>query len=257
MMTILSSEAESFESMDVVILAENRLLREALTKFLQKENIRVIATCSLGSNTVNQIAEAKPHVLILDPTGLLSSYAQAILESIKAVPGLKVVLIGMEADEITFLRLVRTGIAGYLLKDASVADVVAAARAVCEGKAVCPPKLCRTLFDWLAHQELPMSTLNGKLQLALTRREMQILQIIGCGCTNKEIALQLHLSEQTVKNHVHRMLHKLGADNRLKALELFHVRGLNGNAVALEEQTDPDTSTVIARHAHPASLYRN
>jgi len=256
-MAMLSSKAESFESIDVVILAENRLVREALTRFLQKEDIRVIATCSLGSNTMKQIADAKPHVLILDPTGLLTSYAQAILGAIKAVPGLKVVLIGMEADEITFLRLVRTGIVGYLLKDASVTDVAAAVRAVCEGKAVCPPQLCRALFDWLAHQELPISNVNGKLQLALTRREMQILQIIGCGCTNKEIALQLNLSEQTVKNHVHRVLHKLGAANRLKALELFHVRGLGGNAVALEGPADPDTSNVIVKRPHPANLYRN
>jgi len=71
-----------------------------------------------------------------------------------------------------------------------------------------------------------MSNLNGKLQLGLTRREVQILQIISCGLSNKEIAVQLNLSEQTVKNHVHRLLRKLGAANRQAALELFHLQGL-------------------------------
>jgi two-component system, NarL family, response regulator DegU len=255
MIAMVAPKAESFASTDVIILAENRLVREALARSLQKENgIRVIATDSFASNAVKQITEAKPHVLILDPTRLVSLCAQVILEAIRAVPGLKVVLIGMEADEITFLRLVRAGIVGYLLKDASAAEVVAAVRSVSEGKAVCPPQLCLVLFEWLAHQELPISNLNGTLQLGLTRREMQILQIISCGCTNKEIAVQLNLSEQTVKNHVHRLLQKLGATSRLKALEFFHLRGLGCNAVTVEGQADRDNSNVTEQRTHAANL---
>lgn len=224
-------KAELSGGTDVIILGENRLVREALAGFLRKEHwIRVVATYSLTSNAAKQIAHTKPHVLILDATGLLSLSAQLILEATRAVPSLKVVLIGMDADEITFLRFVRAGIVGYLLKDVSATEVVAAVRSVSEGKAVCPPQLCLALFEWVAHQELPVSNLNGRLQLGLTRREMQILQIISTGCTNKEIAVQLNLSEQTVKNHVHRVLHKMGAANRLKALEFLHVRGLGGDA---------------------------
>jgi len=228
-------KSESFPTIDLIILAENRLVREALAKFLKRENeIRVTATGNLATDSLKLIAEVKPHALILDPTGLLSLCTQIVLQAIRAVPGLKVVLIGMEADAVTFLRLVRAGIVGYLLKDASAGEVAAAVRSVSEGKAICPPQLCLALFEWLAHQEIPFSNLNGKLRVGLTRREVQILQIISCGCTNKEIAAQLNLSEQTVKNHVHRMLQKMGAPNRLKALEVFHMRGLGENLGTVE-----------------------
>jgi DNA-binding NarL/FixJ family response regulator len=254
---LMTSKVESFARTNVIILAENRLVREALDKILQKENgIRVMATYSCDSNIVEQLAEARPDVLVLDPTGL-SSCAQIILAVIRAAPGVKVVVIAMEPDAITFLRLVRAGIVGYLLKDASAAEVVAAVRAVSEGKAICPPQLCLALFKWLAHQEIPFSNLNGKLQFGLTRREIQILRIISCGCTNKEVAVQLNLSEQTVKNHVHRLLQKLGAANRLEALEVFHVRGFDVHSVTIEGQTGPDTSNLIVQYPHGEDLYRN
>lgn len=227
-------ESESLPSIDLIILAENRLIREALAKYLQRgDAIHVIATGRLTSDSLQLVADLKPHVLILDPTGL-SLCAQVILQAIRAVPGLKVVLIGMEADSVMFLRLVRAGIVGYLLKDASAGEVAAAVRSVYEGKAICPPQLCLALFEWFAHQEIPLSNLNSKLQVGLTRREVEILQIISCGCTNKEVAARLNLSEQTVKNHVHRVLHKMGAPNRLKALEVFHMWGLGRNLGTIE-----------------------
>jgi DNA-binding NarL/FixJ family response regulator len=222
-------KSESLPGIDLIILAENRLVREALARYLKRDNeIHVIATGSLAADSLKLVSDLKPHVLILDPTGLVSLCAQMVVEAIRAVPNLKVVLIGMEADAVTFLRLVRAGIVGYLLRDASAGEVAKAVRSVYEGEAICPPQLCLVLFEWLTHQEIPASNLNGKLQVGLTRREIQILRIVSCGCTNKEIATQLNLSEQTVKNHVHRVLQKTGAPNRLKALEVFHMWGNRG-----------------------------
>lgn len=213
-------------SIDAFIVAENRLLREALTRVLQRGNrIRVVSAVPFAPETVKQIAQAKPHVLILDPTGFESSSAQVVVEAIREVPNLKVILIGMEADHAAFLRSVRSGVVGYLLKDASANEVVAAVNSTAGGNAVCPPELCLALFNWVARQELPISNLNGKLQLGLTGRDVEILQIISCGLSNKKIAVQLNLSEQTAKNHVHRLLRKLGAANRLDALELRHLQG--------------------------------
>jgi DNA-binding NarL/FixJ family response regulator len=223
-------------SIGVFIVAENRLLREALTRVLQRDNrIRVVSAVAFASETVKQIAQAKPHVLILDPTGFESSSVQVVVEAIREVPSLKVVLIGMDADDVTFLRWVRAGIAGYLLKNASANEVVVAVNSTARGRAVCPPELCLMLFNWVARQEIPISNLNGKLQLGLTRREVQILHIISCGLSNKEIAIQLNLSEQTVKNHVHRLLHKLGAANRQAALEIFHLHGLTHVTASLPQ----------------------
>jgi DNA-binding NarL/FixJ family response regulator len=216
---------------DVFIVADNRLVREALSKYLQKQSgIRVIAQSAFGSETLSQIVGSKPYVLILDSATLISSCTQVVQEAIRTVPRLRVLLIGMESDPVMFLRLVRAGIAGYVLKSASANEVVEAVLSVATGKGVCPPELCMALFDWVARQEVPISNLNGRLQLRLTGREVQILQIIRYGCTNKEVALQLNLSEQTVKNHVHRILHKLGTSDRVAALEFLHVQGLGAES---------------------------
>jgi DNA-binding NarL/FixJ family response regulator len=120
---------------------------------------------------------------------------------------------------------VRDGIAGYVLKDASAMEVAAAVRSVANGEAVCPPSLCLALFERVANQNAQPASFVIRHNLGLTRREQQLVQLISGGLTNKEIATQLNLSEQTVKNHVHRMLRKLGATDRLSAVELCRQPG--------------------------------
>ena len=226
-------KTERSEVINALIVAKNRLLREALARVLQKDNgIRVVSAVDFASETVRQIAQAKPHVLILDQTGFDSSSPPVIVEAIRSAPGLKVVLIDLNADHVTFLRSVRAGIAVYLQKDASANQVVAAVNSTAKDKAVFPPELCLALFNWVARQEIP----NGKLRLELTRREVQILQILGCGLSNKEIAAQLDLAEQSVRNHVHRLLRKLDAANRLAVLELFHLQGSPRVTASLPER---------------------
>ena len=105
-------------------------------------------------------------------------------------------------------------------------EVAAAVRSVANGEAICPPTLCRVLFDEFAKPNIqahPSFTL--RRNLGLTRREQQLVQMISHGLTNKEIAAQLNLSEQTIKNHIHRMLRKLGATDRLGAVEICRMPG--------------------------------
>lgn len=102
-------------------------------------------------------------------------------------------------------------------------DVVSAIRAVAEGQAACPPRYARLLFDLVAVQapELPNSRRHG--QWGLTRREQQLIPLIGRGLSNKEIANHFTLSEQTVKNHIHRIMRKVGVSDRLSIFEACQV----------------------------------
>lgn len=204
----------------VFILAENRLLREALARILNKKNdIRVVGASAFAPDIVQQIVAAATHVLLCDSATVALSELRLVPEVRAAQPDLKVVMVGMEAEPGTFLKAVRDGIVGYVLKDASAMEVAACVRSVANGEAVCPPVLCMTLFEQLANP-MPQSTaFLFKHDLGLTRREQQLVQMISRSLTNKEIAAQLNLSEQTVKNHVHRMLRKLGARDRLGAVE--------------------------------------
>ena len=113
---------------EVFLLAENRLLREALARILGKKNdIRVVGAANYSPGVAEAIAAASAQVLLFDPvdeTGCLA-LVRTMRES---MPGLKVVLIGMELNSELFLRAVRSGVAGYLLKDATAGDVAAAVR---------------------------------------------------------------------------------------------------------------------------------
>jgi DNA-binding NarL/FixJ family response regulator len=216
------------ENVQVFILAENRLLREALARILSKKSdIRVVGASAFSPDVVAQISSAGPDVLLSDSAAVALSDLRLISEVRAAIPGLKVVMIGMEADPETFLRAVRDGIVGFILKDASAMEVAAAVRSVANHEAVCPPSLCMALFERVASQNQNAHSASFVIRhnLGLTRREQQLVQMISNGLTNKEIASQLNLSEQTVKNHIHRMLRKLGAADRLGAVELCRMPG--------------------------------
>jgi DNA-binding NarL/FixJ family response regulator len=218
--------SESVESVQVFILAENRLLREALARILSKKSdIRVVGASAFSPDVVGQISDAAPDVLLSDSAAVALSDLRLIAEVRAAIPGLKVVMIGMDADRDIFLRAVRDGIVGFVLKDASAMEVAAAVRSVANNEAVCPPGLCLALFERVASLNKQPASFVIRHNLGLTRREQQLVQMISQGSTNKEIASQLNLSEQTVKNHIHRMLRKLGATDRLGVVELCRVPG--------------------------------
>jgi len=217
--------SDAVESVQVFILAENRLLREALTRILGKKNdIVVVGASAFSPDVVEQISSVAPDVLLSDSAAVALSDLRLISEVRAAIPGLKVVMIGMDADREIFLRAVRDGIVGFVLKDASAMEVAAAVRSVANNEAICPPGLCLALFESVASRTGSTSFVI-RHNLGLTRREQQLVQMISHGLTNKEIASQLNLSEQTVKNHIHRMLRKLGATDRLGAVEICRAPG--------------------------------
>ena len=214
---------------NVFLLAGNRLFREALGRMLRaKSDVNIVGSASCSAGTVGQVERCECDVLLIDPvTGEFCDLE--LVHSIgRAAPSAKMILIDMVEDEGTFLKAVRAGVAGYLLQHASAADVVEAIRAVYQGDAVCPPRLCLALFKQIASDGLTpgKASHRAKIHARLTRREQQLVPLIGQGLTNKEIAAQLNLSEQTVKNHIHRILQRMGAMNRFAAVEIARDRNL-------------------------------
>ncbi len=212
-------------SIPVFLLAENRLLREALARILNKKNdITVVGAATYSPAVREAIAGVSAQVLLFDPVD--ASLSLGFIRTIReALPGLKIVMLGMEPNSELFLQVVREGVVGYLLRDATAADVAAAVRSVANNCAICPPELCQSLFDYVAQQRASFPNFFIKQQFGLTRREQQLVEMIGRGFTNKEIAGDLGLSEQTVKNHIHRVLRKVGVRDRLAAVEMCRTQG--------------------------------
>lgn len=210
---------------EVFLLAENRLLREALIRLLAKSGeILVVGSGSYSLATQREIIGSRPSVILLDSSGLKLFAAKVIPTLHAGLPDLRVVMIDMDADEATFLMAVREGVAGYILKDASAADVATTVKAVASGQAVCPPSLSMALFRAVAEQSAPPSAIYWGTEHGLSRREQQLVHLLSQRLTNKEIAMRLNLAEQTVKNHVHSILRKVGAENRSGIVERYELQ---------------------------------
>lgn len=220
-----SSSGLSGPIASVFLLAENRLLREALFRILsKKDDVRVVGAGPYSFAICEQIASSGANVVVLDSVARVGQGAVRELRELNA--SIKVVMVGMEAEEAVFVRVVQAGVLGYVLKDASATEVARTIRAVAAGEAVCPAALSAALFQWVARHRSVIPSVHVRSALGLSRREQQLVGLIQQGLTNKEMASRLHLSEQTIKNHVHRMLRKVKAPDRLSIVEACRNEGL-------------------------------
>ncbi len=202
-------------------------MREALLRLLSKrEDLRVAGAASYSPEIYQQIVESGANVVVLDSVARVLAGQGAVRELQQLNPAIRVVIVGMEAEEVIFVRAIQAGVLGYVLKEASASEVARTIRAVAAGEAVCPAPLSVALFQWVARHRSTIPSLHVKSSLGLSRREQQLVGLIQQGLTNKEMANRLHLSEQTVKNHVHRMLRKVGAPDRLSIVEACRNEGL-------------------------------
>ena len=210
----------------VYIAAENRLLREALSRMLVKQgDIDVVGLNCAGPFRVEGLLEEQADILLLTSRGSLAEDIFVIRQVRLTAPAVRILLVGMTEDEAEFFQYVRAGIRGYLPRDASAEDVLEAMQAVDAGEAVCPGSLCATLFRFFEREATSVHSATIHPRLGLTRREQQIVPLIAQGLTNKEIANQFCLSEQTVKNHLYRMKHKVGAGDRFGIVHLCRTQG--------------------------------
>ncbi len=210
----------------VYIAAENRVLRETLSRMLVRQgDIDVVGIDSAGPFRMEGLISEQADILLLTSRGSLAEDIFVIRQVRLTAPTVRILLVGMAEDETEFFQYVRAGIRGYLPRDASAEDVVEAMQAVHAGEAVCPGSLCALLFRFFEREATSVHSATIHPRLGLTRREQQIVPLIALGLTNKEIANQFCLSEQTVKNHLYRMKHKVGAGDRFGIVHLCRTQG--------------------------------
>ena len=217
----------SIEPIRVFLLTENRLLRDALMRVLRKkDDLAAVGATSFSPSALDEVAAANPDVVLLDTVRVALGGPRLVSRMMGTGKRRKAVLIGMEEDEATFLRAVGEGVVGYVLKDASAVEVVRVIREVAAGGAVCPPRFASALFQCAAREIGFSFQPQSNAAFGLSRREQQLTRLIRGGLSNKEIANQLNLSEFTVKNHVHRILQKVGAGDRLEIAERCQMESL-------------------------------
>jgi DNA-binding NarL/FixJ family response regulator len=231
-----AKDNSSARDLKLFLLVENRLLREALAGIVRKQpDFCVVGVDRYAPSIEKQFAESGCDILVADHASATTFPTTFVADSLALVPSMKIILLGMEDDPEIFLQAIRAGVCGYLLGDASAEETLAAVRRVAQGEAVCPPRLCLHLFQFVAREAQKGSlVLNQRVcaKLGLTPRQQQLVSFLARGLTNKEIAVNLNLSEFTVKNHVHRIMRQLNAESRYAAVQTVCEGGFSADLLS-------------------------
>ncbi|MEK0316270.1 response regulator transcription factor [Cohnella sp. 56] len=174
-----------------------------------------------GEEAVRQAERLRPDVVLMDVRMPGMTGIEATREVLRHLPGTKIVILTTFDDEEYIYQGIRAGAVGYLLKDADVEDLLEAVRSAYRGEAVYKTALAVNALQRMAVSGAPSSApaeVNARLTDPLTEREREILQEMAYGLRNDQIARKLFIAEGTVKSHVHRILQKLGSEDRTQAV---------------------------------------
>jgi len=186
----------------VLLVDDHALVRRGFRRLLEDApDIRVAGEASDGAEAVKLARELRPNVVLMDCALPGVSGLTAAREIVESLPETFVLMLSMHSEDTWVRKALDTGARGYVLKSANDLNLVAAVRRVAAGEMVIDPQL------------VPAATLKGEREHGLTQRELQILQLIVDGKSNKEIASQLDLSTNTVAVHRANMMRSLGIHN--------------------------------------------
>ncbi len=202
----------------LMIVGKHRLLCDCLAALLA-ERFEGIEQCRDPQSVPDRVREQSPELLLIDVEPQDEWDPSLIHKLNEDQPELKIVLFGLPNVESDIMRFIETGAHGYVVKEAPADQLHAALDSALRGEAACPPSVMRMLFSRLAELSNESRSQRQIDNFDLTPREVEVLTLIADGLSNQEIADKLCLSLHTVKNHVHRILDKLGAKHRLEAAE--------------------------------------
>lgn len=205
------------ETISLVVIDDNRLLREGLAHLIREQkDFKILAASADADEAMRKVREAKPDVVLLD-FGLEDHDSLAITATVhKEVPTAKVIVLGLLPLEEDIVSFVRAGASGFIMRDATFEEFVRTIRSVVSGMVVLPAQLTGSLFNQIAQQAGRRAVPRELESIRLTQRERQVIDLIAEGLSNKDIAARLHIAVHTVKSHVHNVLEKLALHSRLE-----------------------------------------
>ena len=203
----------------VLIVDDQTLVRQGLSVLLASEgDIQIVGEAANGNEACTMAAQSNPDVILMDIRMPGLDGVSATAQILKQQPHIKVIVLTTFDDDEYLLGALRAGACGYLLKDTPFEELAESIRVVLTGKSL----LSGEMMSKLINTPPPAAaSVTQRFAGKLTEREIEVLNLIGKGKTNLEIANELHLTEGTVKNHVTKILATIGAKNRLQAALLL------------------------------------
>ncbi|MGA4877006.1 response regulator transcription factor [Streptomyces lydicamycinicus] len=217
------SEAEAFSPhrpIRVFLLDDHEVVRRGVADLLDAEpDMEVVGDAGTAAHALARGPALRPDVAVLDVRLPDGDGVSVCRELRSRMPGLACLMLTSFDDDEALLDAIMAGAAGYVLKEIKGADLVAAVRTVASGSSMLDPATTARLMSSLRGGDSEAPPEEAALS-GLSPREREILGLIGVGLTNRQIGKRLYLSEKTVKNHISRLLAKLGVERRIQAAVL-------------------------------------
>jgi DNA-binding NarL/FixJ family response regulator len=212
------------EKLRVIIVDDHALFRRGLEMVLENEaDIEVVGEAHDGQQAVDRTSELMPDVVLMDVRMPRRSGIEATQRIKELMPHVKIVVLTNSDEEADLYEAIKAGASGYLLKEISSEEVADAIRSVVQGHSRISPAMASKLLSEFQAMSKRTDDRQPLAPPKLTERELQILRLVAKGLGNRDIAQQLFISENTVKNHIRNILEKLQLHSRMEAV-IYAVR---------------------------------
>ncbi|GJM37461.1 MAG: DNA-binding response regulator [Acidimicrobiales bacterium] len=198
----------------LMLADDHRMLREGLSRSMSEHGFDVVGEARDGVEAVNMAYSLTPDVVLMDVSMPEMDGVEACRQVRMAVPGTKVVMLTMHADQDVLANAIRAGACGYLVKDCSTEEIADAVRMASNGDTALSPQLAASMLD----EVRKLDQAPTREDRVVTKREEEVLQLIADGCSTSEVAEQMYISQKTVKNHLASIYQKLDARDRTQAV---------------------------------------
>jgi DNA-binding NarL/FixJ family response regulator len=209
----------------VLLVDDDDLMRAGLRSVLSSDDgIEVVGEAGDGRAALDEIRKLRPDLVLMDIRMPDLDGISATREVLAAEPAIRVVVLTTFEEDDYIFEALSAGASGFLLKRTKPEELIAAIHTVADGDSLLSPSVTRRVIDRMAGQ--PAAALSGARLEALTPREREVLELVGRGLSNQEIAEAFFIEESTVKTHVKRILMKLGLRDRVQAVILAYETGV-------------------------------
>ncbi len=207
------------DAIRVMICDDHALFRRGLIMVLEsEEGMEVVGEAEDGEEAIRQAEALVPDVVLMDVRMPRVSGIEATRAIAEAVPSTRILMLTVSDEEDDLYDAIKAGAAGYLLKEISIEEVASAIRSVVSGQSLISPSMASKLLTEFTNLAKKADERQSVPTPRLTDRELEVLKLVAQGMSNREIAGELYISENTVKNHVRNILEKLHLHSRLEAV---------------------------------------
>ncbi|HEV8564891.1 MAG TPA: response regulator transcription factor [Actinomycetota bacterium] len=213
------SENGTSERLRVMVVDDHALFRRGLEMVLQQEpDIDLVGEASDGAEAVERVPELMPDVVLMDVRMPRRSGIEAAGQIKDLLPHVKILMLTISDEEADLYDAIKAGASGYLLKEIPIEEVADAIRSVWQGQSRISPSMASKLLTEFANMSKVTTDRPQMPAPKLTDREMEVLKLVAQGMNNRDIAKELFISENTVKNHIRNILEKLHLHSRMEAV---------------------------------------